>query len=104
MPDVGGAGHRWQELGRDGATVASHRGMARVRAKGMDGMSRTSTTAGARRRVPAWTTAAAVVAVLALALVWRVVPASADTVPVTTPTVAPTTVATVAPKIGRAHV
>ena len=77
--------------------MASHREGARGRAKGMDGMSRTSTTAGARRRVPAWTTAAAVVAVLALALVWRVVPASADTVPVTTPTVAPTTVATIAP-------
>jgi|GEM_PF-4937750 len=60
-------------------------------------MSRTSTTVGTRRRVPAWTTAAAVVAVLALALVWRVVPASADTAPASTPTVAPTTVATVAP-------
>ncbi|MBU6150578.1 MAG: hypothetical protein KGR25_03950, partial [Chloroflexi bacterium] len=54
-------------------------------------MSRTSTTAGARRRVPAWTTAAAVVAVLALAFVWRAAPASADTAPAATPTVAPTT-------------
>ncbi|NCA14929.1 MAG: hypothetical protein EBS89_12525, partial [Proteobacteria bacterium] len=96
MPDVGGAGHRWQELGRDGATVASHRGKARVRAKGMDGMSRTSTTVGRRQSIPAWMTAAAVVAVLALALVWRAAPAMADTAPAATPTVAPTTAAAVA--------
>ncbi|MBU6289849.1 MAG: hypothetical protein KGS10_16965, partial [Chloroflexi bacterium] len=62
-------------------------------------MSRTSTTVGRRQSIPAWMTAAAVMAVLALALVWRAVPASADTAPAATPTVAPTatTVATVAP-------
>ena len=59
-------------------------------------MSRTSTTVGRRQSIPAWMTAAAVMAVLALALVWRAVPASADT-PTTVATVAPTTVATVAP-------
>ncbi|MBU6280510.1 MAG: hypothetical protein KGN78_14830, partial [Actinomycetales bacterium] len=60
-------------------------------------MSRTSTTVGRRQSIPAWMTAAAVVAVLALALVWRAAPAMADTAPAATPTVAPTTAATVAP-------
>jgi hypothetical protein len=101
MTTADGTCRRPDETRVGGAGVAPQCASARGRAKGMDGMSRTSKTAGLRERGPVWATVAGILAMVVLAVAWGAVPAFADTATVSTPTtvatVAPTTVATVAP-------